>query len=107
VTVFGTPAEEEGSGKIDLLRAGVFTDVDVALMAHPDWCSAIHMHALAIHTLSIKYFGKASHAASAPWEGINALDAAVLCYTNISCLLQQLKTTWRIHGTTIGVSDRY
>ncbi|KAK2158494.1 hypothetical protein NP493_1792g00012, partial [Ridgeia piscesae] len=38
VTVLGTPAEEGGSGKIDLLRAGVFIDIDVALMAHPGWC---------------------------------------------------------------------
>jgi len=48
--------------------------------------------------LSIKYHGKAAHASSYPWEGLNALDAAVSCYTNISNLRQQMKPTWRVHG---------
>ena len=58
-----------------------------------------------LYRLTIKYFGKASHAAADPWNGINALDAAVLCYTNISCLRQQLKPSWRIHGATLTALD--
>lgn len=50
------------------------------------------------HRVSVKYHGKASHASAYPWEGVNALDAAVLAYNNISVLRQQLKPEWRIHG---------
>ena len=50
LTILGTPAEEEGSGKIDLLRAGAFDDIDVAIMSHPCWANAVHMTKLAIHT---------------------------------------------------------
>ena len=46
----------------------------------------------------VKYYGKASHAASFPWEGVNALDAAVMAYQNISVLRQQMKPSWRVHG---------
>ena len=42
--------------------------------------------------------GKASHASAAPWDGLNSLDAAIACYTNVSLLRQQIKTTCRIHG---------
>lgn len=45
--------------------------------------------------------GKASHAAAAPWEGINALDAAVACYNSVSMLRQQTKPTNRVHGIIV------
>ena len=44
------------------------------------------------------FHGKASHAAAFPWEGVNALDAAVMTYNNVSYMRQQMKPTWRIHG---------
>ena len=44
------------------------------------------------------YKGKASHAAAFPWEGINALDAAVMAYQSISVMRQQMKPNWRVHG---------
>ena len=46
---------------------------------------------------SLQSPGKASHAA-APWEGINALDAAVQCYNNMSMLRQQMKPSCRMHA---------
>lgn len=46
----------------------------------------------------MKYHGKASHASAYPWEGVNALDAAVLAYSNLSALRQQLKPEWKLHG---------
>lgn len=49
-------------------------------------------------SVTVKYYGKASHAAAYPWEGVNALDAAVLAYNNLSVLRQQMKPTWRVHG---------
>ncbi|KAM6954380.1 xaa-Arg dipeptidase-like [Aplochiton taeniatus] len=98
VTVLGTPAEEEGGGKIDMMRQGAFEGLDVVFMAHPSQEDAPYLPDVAEHDVIVRYHGKASHAAAYPWEGINALDAAVLCYNNLSVLRQQLKPDWRIHG---------
>lgn len=46
---------------------------------------------LAIHIILVEYFGKTSHAAGAPWDGINALDAANIAYSSISAMRQQLR----------------
>nr|XP_002733245.1 PREDICTED: peptidase M20 domain-containing protein 2-like [Saccoglossus kowalevskii] len=98
--VLGTPAEEGGGGKINLIEAGAFKDIDVAMMAHPtDRQNNIPTpKQMAMIQMDITYTGKASHAAYAPWEGINALDAAVMFYQNMSVMRQQLKPTWRTHG---------
>ncbi|KAM9339635.1 peptidase M20 domain-containing protein 2-like [Symphorus nematophorus] len=98
VTVLGTPAEEDGGGKIDLLKEGAFDDMDVVFMAHPLQDDAPYLPLVAEHDVTIKYHGKASHASAYPWEGLNALDAAVLCYNNLSVLRQQMKPDWRVHG---------
>ena len=55
---------------------------------------------LTIMRITLTYTGKAAHASAQPWEGRNALDAAVLCYNNISVLRQQLKPYMQIHGNT-------
>ncbi|XP_044283693.1 peptidase M20 domain-containing protein 2 isoform X2 [Varanus komodoensis] len=98
VTVLGTPAEEDGGGKIELIKAGAFDDLDVVFMAHPSQEDAAYLPDVAEHDVTVKYFGKAAHAAAYPWEGVNALDAAVLAYNNLSLLRQQMKPTWRVHG---------
>uniref|UniRef100_A0A4W6DQ10 Peptidase M20 domain containing 2 n=1 Tax=Lates calcarifer TaxID=8187 RepID=A0A4W6DQ10_LATCA len=98
VTVLGTPAEEDGGGKIDMIREGAFEGLDVVFMAHPSKEDAIYLPCLANHDVTIKYHGKASHASAYPWEGINALDAAVLCYNNLSVLTTadeaRLESSW-------------
>ncbi|XP_069829664.1 xaa-Arg dipeptidase [Dendropsophus ebraccatus] len=98
ITVLGTPAEEEGGGKVDLIKAGAFEDMDVVFMAHPAQDDVAYLPDVAVHDVTVKYYGKASHAAAYPWEGINALDAAILAYNNISVLRQQMKPSWRVHG---------
>ncbi|XP_020029296.1 xaa-Arg dipeptidase [Castor canadensis] len=98
VIVLGTPAEEEGGGKIDLIEAGAFKNLDVVFMAHPSQEDAAYLLDVAEHDVTVKYYGKASHAAAYPWEGVNALDAAVLAYSNVSVLRQQMKPAWRVHG---------
>ncbi|KAK7487727.1 hypothetical protein BaRGS_00020994 [Batillaria attramentaria] len=98
LTVLGTPAEEGGGGKIDLIQAGAFQDVDFAMMAHPSQLNLPKPIYLALNEINIVYRGQEAHAASHPWSGVNALDAAVLCYTNISHLRQQMRPTWRAHG---------
>ncbi|XP_041927920.1 peptidase M20 domain-containing protein 2-like isoform X1 [Alosa sapidissima] len=98
VTVLGTPAEEDGGGKVDLILAGAFKDMDVVFMAHPAQEDSSFSPCIAITDCTVKYHGKTSHAAAYPWEGINALDAAVLAYNNLAVLRQQLKPEWRLHG---------
>ncbi|CAG8549586.1 16551_t:CDS:2 [Dentiscutata heterogama] len=93
VKLFGTPAEEKGSGKIDLINAGAYDGVDVSLMIHPSPLNGAFIPLLAIQIAEVEYFGKAAHA-----SGINALDAIVLAYSNIGFLRQQIQSTDRIHG---------
>ncbi|KAH3725314.1 xaa-Arg dipeptidase-like [Dreissena polymorpha] len=98
LTVLGCPAEEGLCGKADLLRLNAFEGVNVAMMAHPSQYNLSRPKYVSMTPLSIKFHGKASHAASYPWDGVNALDAAVMCYNNISCARQQMQPTWRVHG---------
>ena len=98
VTVMGTPAEESDGGKVYLIENGAFDDVDFAMMVHPSPYNELKMKALACIDWRITYTGKAAHAAAFPWEGVNALDAAVMAYTSISTLRQQMKPTCCIHG---------
>lgn len=98
LVVMGTPAEEGGGGKILLLNAGALKDVDFAMMAHPTIINSISMNALAIQEVTVKFIGREAHASAAPWEGINALDAAVAAYSNIALCRQQMQPTWRVHG---------
>ncbi|XP_033497850.1 peptidase M20 domain-containing protein 2-like [Epinephelus lanceolatus] len=98
ITVLGTPAEEDIGGKIDLINAGAFADVDLVFMAHPAQQDASFLPCVTLDEVMVKYHGKESHASVYPWEGVNALDAAVLAYNNLSALRQQLKPDWRLHG---------
>ena len=98
VTVMGTPAEEEGSGKVVLYKNGAFSGIDVAMMVHPTPSTIIAPQWIAINSMNVTYIGKAAHAAAFPWEGVNALDAAVIAYNSISVLRQQMKPDWRVHG---------
>ena len=68
------------------------------MMVHPFPETFIRPIYIGIKTLTITYTGKAVHAAAYPWEGVNALDAAVLAYNSISVLRQQMKPTWRVHS---------
>ena len=99
VTVMGTPAEEGGGGKALMIKDDCFRDVDVAMMVHPGPHSdAFPDQYLAICSLEVTYHGRACHASDYPWEGINALDAAMLAYSSISNLRQQMNPSWRVHG---------
>jgi amidohydrolase len=98
VLVIGTPAEEGGGGKIRLIRAGIFQEVDAAMMFHPDTRTQVLHWALAVTHMHFEFIGRAAHASGDPEKGINALDAFVLAYNGISLLRQQLKEGARLHG---------
>ncbi|KAF4612376.1 hypothetical protein D9613_003955 [Agrocybe pediades] len=101
IVLLGTPAEEGGAGKVKLLDKGAYEEMDVCLMCHPapgPVGSVSLTGCLAVGQITAEYTGHTAHAALSPWEGKNALDAAVLAYNNISALRQQLKPTVRVHG---------
>ena len=102
IRVYGTPGEEggeNGSAKGSFVREGFFSDVDAALCVHPGSDRHELTHAeIACAPIRIEFRGKASHAASSPQEGINALDALVLVFNAIGLLRQQLPGDVRIHG---------
>lgn len=98
VTVLGTPAEEAYGGKIDLINAGAFSDTAAAMMIHPANDDVVDKNFLAVAQLDVEFHGKESHAAFKPQVGINALDAAVQAYVNISTLRQAIYPTDKIHG---------
>ncbi|XP_069102689.1 xaa-Arg dipeptidase-like isoform X2 [Argopecten irradians] len=98
LVLLGTPAEEGGGGKIVLIDKLGFENFDVAMMSHPAPGDMLKPTMLARQRVTVTYKGKASHAAAFPWEGVNALDAAVTCYQTVSCMRQQMKPTWRVHG---------
>jgi amidohydrolase len=98
VQVIGTPAEEGGGGKIKLIKAGVFKNVDAAMMIHGFDRTLLHQDLLGIARATLEFTGKASHASADPWEGVNALDACVQTYNAVSMLRQQVRPDCRIHG---------
>jgi len=96
--VVGTPAEEGGGGKIILLEAGVFDGVDAALMIHPYHLDQAGMATLASVKLEVVYTGTPAHAAMAPFEGRNALDAVRLAFAGIDAMRQQVRDDVRMHA---------
>lgn len=117
VVLYGTPAEETTSGKISIVKAGLLKEnVDYSMMLvsdkslsictiwqedwriknkHPFAIDGIYARMLALDTLDVEFFGKASHAGMAPWNGVNALDALMQGFDNIGLLRQQTIPTNR------------
>lgn len=98
IAVVGTPAEEGGGGKILLAEAGIFAEMDMAMMCHPSRLNLPGEDMLGRIKFRIEFFGKEAHASASPDRGINALDALVLAYNNLNAMRQALRPDARIHG---------
>src|SRR5260370_719132 len=95
---YGTPAEEGGSGKIYMVRAGLFKDVDVFLHWHPaDRNPVNNGRALTLTSARFTFHGVAAHAAMAPDRGRSALDAVMLMGNGIEFLREHVPANTRIH----------
>jgi len=105
VLVVGCPAEEGGvegaGGKVVLVEAGVFEDVDAALMVHPANVDAASGTSSCRLALEIAFTGKAAHAAGAPHEGVNALEAVIQTFNALNALRQHLPQAVRVHGIVV------
>ena len=98
VRVQGTPAEEAYGGKVDLINNGAFEGGALSMMIHPSPTDVVDPAFLGVAHIDVEFYGKESHAAFAPQLGINALDAAVQAYVNVSTLRQATYPTDKIHG---------
>lgn len=98
VIVLGSPAEEGGGGKVVLIEREAFKGVDAAMMLHPTSRDSAWMNVLAVEHVNVEYRGRNAHAAAAPWEGVNALDAMILAFNGISAMRQQMLPSDRVHG---------
>ena len=98
VKVMGTPAEEGGGGKIEMLDRGAFAGVHASMMVHPAPLEEDHMPCLAVSHLEVHYHGKATHASAFPELGVNAADAITIAQTSVGLLRQHIDKEARIHG---------
>jgi amidohydrolase len=98
IRFIGTPAEEAGNGKVHLIAAGIFDDVDICLQIHPSDSNSSEILALAVTEVGVTYHGVLAHASSDPWFGRNALDAIVLLHTAVAQWRQHLRPGERVHG---------
>ncbi|MGD9099867.1 MAG: amidohydrolase [Anaerolineae bacterium] len=98
VRYYGCPAEEKGSGKVFMARAGAFDDLDAALNFHP---SVMNMPAkgaaVGVNAIYFRFFGRTAHAGGAPYKGRSALDAVELMNVGVNYLREHVKSDVRIH----------
>ena len=98
IQVIGTPAEEGGAGKVKLMEAGVFKDVDAAMMIHGRCGTQVWRPTLGIIKVKVEFHGQAAHASSWPWRGVNALNAVIQLFVSLDAMRQQLRPDARVHG---------
>ncbi|KAF5717591.1 amidohydrolase [Fusarium mundagurra] len=105
--LLGTPAEENGGGKILLINSGAYEKAYISLMIHPfiedqfrpnSTIGSAGESSIAIMELIAGFHSASAHAWGTTWDRINAFDALVSSYSNILMLRQQIKPVERIHG---------
>ena len=98
VRFYGTPAEEGGAGKVYMVRAGLFDDVDAVLHWHPGSSNgASASSSLSNMSAKFRFYGIASHAAGAPWNGRSALDGVESMNYMVNLMREHVPAESRIH----------
>lgn len=98
IKVFGCPAEEGGSGKVYMVRAGLFNNVDVAIHWHPGDANGVTMtSALANSSAKFRFYGLSAHAAGAPERGRSSLDAVEAMNYMVNMMREHVPQETRIH----------
>ena len=98
IRLYGTPAEEGGSGKVYITRAGLFDDVDIALHWHAaDENSAAARTSLANRSAKFRFRGISAHAAGAPERGRSALDGVEAMNMMVNMMREHTSMDTRIH----------
>ncbi len=98
VRFYGTPAEEKFFGKLWMIRAGLFEDVDIVMDWHPSAVTVADVQSsLALVDFKVEFYGQAAHASADPWNGRSASDALELYTDGINMYREHIKPTVRIH----------
>lgn len=98
IRVYGTPAEEGGSGKVYMVREGLFTDVDAVIHWHPGSENSVTMmSALANKSAKFRFYGLSAHAAASPEKGRSALDAVESMNYMVNMMREHVPQETRIH----------
>lgn len=99
VVVYGTPAEETAHGKLRMLEAGCFHDIDVALMMHGSPTTTVDIKSMAMSSFTVTFHGKKAHAALKPEAGRSALDALLVAFQGVEFLREHVPEDTRMHYT--------
>ena len=98
VKCFGCPAEETLVGKVFMIREGYFDGVDACLGHHPGSSNTAGLGSSnAMNSVKFDFFGKASHAAGSPEQGISALDAVELMNIGVNYMREHIVQEARLH----------
>jgi len=98
IRLFGTPAEEGGAGKVYMVRAGLFDNVDAMLHWHPGSSNgAAAVSSLANKSAKFRFYGKAAHAAASPERGRSALDAVEAMNYMANLMREHVQMESRMH----------
>lgn len=98
VSVFGTPAEEGGGGKIIMLKKKVFEGIDAAMILHPASDTVVNDISYSRTDIEVNFYGKTAHAATFPEEGISALNAVLQLFNMINAMRLELSDRGKIIG---------
>ena len=98
VKFLGTPSEEKFFGKIWMVNAGLWDDVDVNISWHPSAeTKADVQSSLALVDFKVEFFGQAAHASADPWNGRSASDALELYASGINYYREHVRPSVRMH----------
>ena len=98
IRYYGCPAEEGGSGKTFMARAGMFADLDAAVTWHPgNFFGVMSVRTLANIQAYFRFTGRAAHAAGAPHLGRSALDAVELMSVGVNYMREHMPPDARVH----------
>lgn len=98
VSVFGTPAEEGGGGKVIMLNKGVFEGLDAAMILHPASDTVVNDISYSRTDLEVNFYGKTAHAATFPEEGVSALNAIIQLFNIVNGIGPELSGKGKIIG---------
>ncbi|WZL73814.1 M20 family metallopeptidase [Clostridiaceae bacterium 35-E11] len=98
VSVFGTPAEEGGGGKIIMLQKNVFNGLDAAMILHPASDTVVNDISYSRTDIEVDFYGKTAHAATFPHEGISALNAVLQLFNMINGMGSEFLERGKIIG---------
>ena len=98
VKLFGSPAEEGGGGKVVMVETGLLGGVDAAMMIHASNANRVYCNNLSVQRAEITFHGRTAQPAGSAHEGVSALEAAILTWTNINAIRQYLPPDFYVHG---------